>query len=128
MTSEPCVWGVDDLLREADALAEAREDCGSYGGFDSDGVAAGFACLDAAIDDGRPAELTVNFCVDCSIPSTFVSTSNGDLLRLEMEDDYFGDELRTATVERCAEIGTEMNGLPRCIEPVQLYECREPRD
>jgi hypothetical protein len=123
-----CFSGVDDLLRESGALVEAREDCGSFGGFDPDLVAAGYECLESAIHDGRPAELTVNLCVDCSILSTFVSTSDGDLLRLEMEDDNFGDELRTATVERCTEIGTDSNELPRCMEPTQLYRCQAPRN
>lgn len=123
---DACAWGVDDLLRESDAPVEARESCG-YFAASAELVAPGFQCLEAAIDAGRPAELTVNFCIDCSIPSTFVSTSTGELLRVEMEDDFYGDELRTARVERCENIETDSRQLPQCVNPSQLYLCQDPR-
>jgi hypothetical protein len=121
-----CAWGVDELLRESDASVEMREDCGSFH-YSEDALATGYQCFEAAVDAGRPAELTVNFCIDCAMPSTFVSTSSGELLRVEMEDDQFGDGSRTATVERCDRISTDSRALPQCVNPTQLYLCQDPR-
>lgn len=122
-----CAWDVDDLLGEADLPVEDREQCGSFGGFEPEEVAVGYQCLQDASADDRAAELTVNYCVDCSIPSTFVATTDGDLLRVELENDMFGDHLRTATVERCAEIIIAANDLPECTEPVLLHRCQDRR-
>ncbi len=111
----PCPWDVDALLRQVDALvAPNRVDCG----YRSDCFAA------APVDPG--AQFTVNNCIDCSIPTTYVSAPGPAYFAVTLEDDQYGDAFREATVNRCREIQITALGAS-CTYPEQLYSCREPR-
>jgi hypothetical protein len=118
-----CVWGVDELLAEVGASVGARTDCGTLNSLEV--RRAIFECFNAAAARGDSVEFTVNDCIDCSIPSTYVWTPADGALRVLMEADIFGDELREARVEKCSELSYE-GGAFHCAEPVVLYACKDP--
>lgn len=74
-----------------------------------------------------PGDPPLGDCVDCSIPSTFISTREGGVFRIELEADEFGDEFRTATVERCAGVIKDSEGVPVCESPVEVSLCQDHR-
>jgi hypothetical protein len=123
--SPPCTWGVDELLAEVGAAVSTRASCGSTGSFDEPGVARLHECFLNSVEQGVSREFTVNACIDCQIPNTFVWTPRDGILRVVLEEDYFGDELRETKVEACSELKLENGGL-LCVEPVLLYACEEP--
>jgi hypothetical protein len=120
-----CRDDLDGLLAVANVPAEERFDCGSFASFDSR-LTQGMRCLESAITAGAPAQRTVNLCIDCSIPSTFVVGASGDLVRIEIEADSFGDDLRTITVERCEAFAGDGNDVPMRVAPEQVYRCQDP--
>jgi hypothetical protein len=116
------VWGVDELLAEVGASVGARTDCGSLNALAARPELVD--CFNAAAARGDSVEFTVNDCIDCSIPSTYVWTPADGTLRVLMEADVYGDELREARVEKCSELRYE--GGVRCVDPVELYLCKDP--
>ncbi|HKP59711.1 MAG TPA: hypothetical protein VJV78_23470 [Polyangiales bacterium] len=122
-SASECVWGVDELLEEVDVSAPDRESCGSFYGGDPAKIEGAVACL---LEPNRNSELAVNRCVDCEILSTYVVTTNGDKLHIRMEADGFGDDVREASVERCADLQADPRDGIRCTSPKKLYACRAP--
>ena len=102
-----------------------RRSCGSTGSFDEAGIALLLDCFLNSAQRGQSTEFTVNNCIDCQIPNTYVWTARDGILRLVLEEDYFGDELRETTVQACSELRLQ-NGALLCAEPLLLYTCEEP--
>lgn len=102
-----------------------RRDCGSFALFDQP---LSLACLFQAAEQGSSAETTYNWCIDCEIPVTYVTTPEDGFLSLRMEQDYFGaDQLREARVESCSTFRVDQaaNWI-ECVDPILLYQCTEP--
>lgn len=124
-SEESCTWGVDELLKANRLPVEKRKDCGAVFYGYAEGIADGVACLQSALDADVAAQFAVNECADCSIWATFITTREGQLIRIELEADEFGDEFRTATVDRCSSIGkNELQG-PACANPVRVSRCED---
>ncbi len=125
VSSQSCVWGIDELLAEVGAPVTAdRVDCGSTNGAFIDGVVELYECFDDAPADPG-AEFTLNNCTDCSIPSTYVSTPDGNFYHILMEADLFGDQWREAKVERCSSVELASGGI-NCTSSEELYSCTDP--
>jgi len=123
--SQPCVWGLDELLAEAGVTTPPRSDCGSFNDAETAKISAALDCLLSSAD-GDAAEFTVNYCIDCSIPSTYVRTPSGDTFHVRMEADQYGDDKREATVERCAGLTKTTGGRIHCVDAEVLYSCQDP--
>jgi hypothetical protein len=92
-------------------------------------------CFSDASNAGQPARFSVNYCLDCTEASTFVSTPAAAVFHVfRLIDPYGtlteGGELlpprRESRVESCRSIDIlEGAGGPRvrCVEPVVLFEC-----
>ena len=117
-----CVWGVNELLAEINQMSFERTNCGGFNGLQDQQVTSGLACL-LSIPMGHGGELTVNYCIDCAIPSTYVIAPTGDLFHIRMEEDYFGDNLREASVERCSGL-VERGSMIECVDGMLLYSCQ----
>jgi hypothetical protein len=120
--------GIDALLAAVGAPADERTDCGSFNVLDKENIVEGLECFNIAIAASKAAQLTVNRCVDCSIPSTFVTTVDSRLFRIEVEQDHFGDKIRHVVVESCQTIGADTQSDVACEGAVTLYQCAEPFD
>lgn len=126
-TRELCAWGVDDLLREAGASAPHRRNCGSYPQWTS-GFAGVWGCFEAAVAEGTGVQLTINRCVDCSIPTTYVATDAGGRFAVRLEDDAFGDGQRVAAIDACDAITFDATTQDIvCNGAAELYSCSESR-
>jgi hypothetical protein len=119
-----CPWSIDALLGQVGArVVEARVDCGSTNGAFSEQVDELYACFVAAPEQ-LGAEFTLNNCIDCSIPTTYVSTPTPEYFAILREADVYGDELRVARVTRCSTI--ELKASVACRDAEDLYSCAEP--
>jgi hypothetical protein len=119
-----CPWSIDALLGQVGArVVEARVDCGSTNGAFSEQVDELYACFVAASEQ-LGAEFTLNNCIDCSIPTTYVSTPTPEYFAILREADVYGDELRVARVTRCSAI--ELKSSVACRDAEHLYSCAEP--
>jgi hypothetical protein len=123
-----CLLGIDALLAEVGAPTDERTDCGSFNDLDRENIVEGLECFNTAILARKAAQLTVNRCIDCSIPSTFVTTADSRLFRIEVEQDHFGDKIRHVVVESCQSVGGHTHGDVACDGAMTLYQCAEPFD
>lgn len=128
----PCAWGVDGLLAQVGAAQIARTNCGDFNGSDSAASAAARDCFERAVGDGVSVQVTINRCIDCSIPTTYVAAASGERFAFLMEQDHFGaDGMREAKVEACEDIvfieASETIDLS-CVAPTELYTCTEAFD
>lgn len=117
-----CTWGVDDLLAEAGVAPFERMDCGETNSGLSSAVQGSLSCFEAA---PAGAEFTVNYCIDCAIPSTYVKTPEGRLLEVRMENDQFGDALREARVDECDNLVYSDEMVVECVNATRLYACTD---
>ena len=126
--SERCAWGVDALLLQAAASAPGRINCGLYNSGETGVLESAYRCFRDAVAADMAVELTINDCMDCSIPTTYVATPRGLLFAILMEEDNFGDELRQARVQSCdgVALDPETHRLS-CTNPLIRYECSELR-
>lgn len=122
-----CVWGVDELLAHVGAIVSERQDCGLTNGSFGAGVEELFRCFEQA-PAAPGAEFTLNNCVDCQIPSTYVSTPDGQFYHVRMEADLFGDDRREASVHRCSDVAlttTDTIVTVECVNAEELYACTD---
>ncbi len=121
-----CAWGVDAVLAEVGiSAATARVQCGTQNSATVREVTEGFQCFSSSPADPG-AEFTVNDCIDCLMPSTYVKLPGDALYRLYLEDDeHGGDDIRHAILERCQTL--DLNTATRCVGAEKLYECQEHR-
>ena len=119
-----CVWELDDLLSQVGATTPERSDCGTFNGAQTEQVSTALECL-LETPDGDAAQFTVNNCIDCSIPSTYVLTPKGDLFHIRMEADQFGDDRREVMVERCDNLIDVADEGVRCVNASVLYSCTD---
>jgi hypothetical protein len=128
--SEPsrCPWSIDALLSEVGEAPFVGRNCGSAS---YTSLKEGFTCFEEQRAAGTAVLFTVNKCIDCSIPFTYLASASGELFELLMEDDSFGDGQREATVARCAAVKLDAQdtsfGDVKCEEREQLYHCSESR-
>ena len=127
--SSRCPWSIDALLKEVGEAPFVGRNCGitSY-----TTTKDGFTCFEEERAAGTAVLFTVNKCIDCSIPFTYLASASGKLFELLMEDDSYGDGQREATVARCAAVRLEAQsadswGDVKCEEREQLYHCSESR-
>ena len=120
--SNLCPWSVDGLLLEVGEDTGERVDCGTFNNGQSEELVAAFECF---ITAGSPSEFTVRYGM-ALIPSTYINTTTGILLRIRMEADPSGDSMREASVSRCAELIqlASANG-PLCTDDELLYVCQD---
>jgi hypothetical protein len=136
-----CPWEADPLLAKVPVELAARVDCGStsLGILEDDAQTTleGFVdCFTEASRAGRAAQFSVNYCVDCTVASTFVSTAEASVFHVYRLIDSYGT--RTASgevlpprhegrVESCEriEVFVEDAGIPRvrCVDPTVLFSC-----
>lgn len=139
-----CPWETEPLLAKVPVERAIREDCGStsLGILEDDAQTTleGFVdCFSEALSAGRAAKLSVNYCVDCTIASTFVSTSGASIFHVFSVIDPYGTITESGEylpprhegrVESCASVDVfvEDAGIPRvrCIGPVELFACDGP--
>ncbi len=122
--SPTCAWGIDELLGEVGArIVEGRIDCGSTNAAARSQIDTLYECFSSA-PASVGALFTVNDCIDCSIPTTYVSVPPGEFFAIFREADLFGDSLREARVARCSSI--ELDAGPSCGGREELYACAEP--
>lgn len=131
LTVESCPWSIDRLLLQVGATIPNRADCGELSlglQLTAGSVVERFACFDTARADGRAVELSVNRCVDCSLPTTYLADVRGVLFAVTLEDDGFGDANRTATVEHCDNVVLDAETRDvRCQGAAALFTCSVPR-
>jgi hypothetical protein len=123
-----CPSEVDDLLAEVGLSTPARRNCGSFNSASVSEIQASLSCLRG--ENGPPTtntELTVTRCADCLIQSTYIATASGDLYHVAREDDAFGDDTRTASVERCHAIVADATNAVSCVEPTRVFACEAKR-
>jgi hypothetical protein len=115
---------MDALLAKVGASVSQRVDCGTYSYLDG----LSLDCLFHSAEQGASAELTYNWCVDCDIQVTYVTTPEDGFLSVLMEEDYLAaDRRREARVESCSGFRVEQEAtLVECLEPILLYQCDEP--
>lgn len=122
----PCPSEVNALLDQVGALVVAdRLQCGLTDGALTEQVQKLFDCFAAAPAD-LGAEFTVNNCIDCSIPTTYVSTPTPEYFAILLENDQYGDAFREAHVARCSAVEFSAIGVG-CVDRQELFSCREPR-
>jgi hypothetical protein len=123
---ERCPASVDALLAKVEQSAPRRATCGSFNVVQIAEIHAALDCLMSA--DGVPAsarEFSVTRCIDCFIQSTYVATSEGELLHVFIEADAWGDDRREVKVERCSSlVADEFEGV-RCEGAESLYACED---
>ena len=123
--SEPtCVWGVGPLLAEAGVTNFEGKHCG-YFNANVEAVSGGLECLKST-PKGQAAQFTVNYCLDCKIPLTYVITAAGEFYHVVMEADRYGDPYREARVEACDDLIDERYAGIRCANAAIVYSCWEP--
>jgi hypothetical protein len=128
---EPCPWTIDELLMTLGVTADDRISCGRYGYWDVTSIAGAMYCFERAEASGASVELTINNCIDCSKPTTYVTTNSGELhFAITREDDMFAaDRLRKATILSCTSLDFDTtSGMASCIDPVNVYDCSEPQN
>jgi hypothetical protein len=118
-----CVWGVNALLAEVNVTSSERTYCGTFNSAQVQQVSLALNCL-LSIPRGQGGELIVNYCIDCSIPSTYVLTPTGELFHVRMEEDLFGDDQRSATVARCKNLVNHGESGIECVDATLLYSCQ----
>jgi hypothetical protein len=127
---DACPEAVDAALAEVDVVVPDRMDCGRVASFQESEVAAAWECFEDAVADGAAVELTVNRCIDCSIPYTFIATEGGKLYEVVLERDLFGDDLRVTSVASCTSIVFDVDDRagPECTGSRELFTCEAPLD
>lgn len=125
-TEATCPWTVDDLLAQASVAAPERADCGTFGQGQKAEIVAALGCFSAKVQAKQPVQLTINNCIDCLIPSTFVGTARGKIYQVEMEADGYGDDQREAHVRTCDQVVAEEFGPVHCSVSTDLYACQAP--
>jgi hypothetical protein len=125
-----CAWGVDAVLAEVGASAPGRINCGSEATWIIDDVRSAIDCFNRVVDSGVSVQITLNNCIDCWMPTTFVATAAGERFAIRMEaDQKYGDDLREVWVKACDSIdASESYGEPNlsCVNERELYACTEP--
>jgi hypothetical protein len=121
---DACVWGVDALLAEVGADAAGRFNCGLFNSAQTASIETAVECFENAVAASRTAELTVNRCIDCQIPTTYVASTGGELYAILLEADTWGDSQRHARVETCEAVVWDDEAQDvSCVGPAERYDC-----
>lgn len=138
-----CPWEIEPLLAKVPVEPSPRVNCGSDNAstFGDDLEAAlneVVECFSDALSARRAAEFSVNYCIDCTNASTFVSTSTASVFHVFRLIDPYGTwavtgELlpprREGRVESCESVevvADDAGGAARvrCVGPTMLFACK----
>jgi hypothetical protein len=121
-----CPWDAEPLQEKALILALERIDCGKLNySVGQEVLAEALDCFLEARRDGQEVQLSVNYCIDCKIESTFIWTPTDGTLHAHT---YISERLYESRVEKCSDVAfqaipSDVVEYLTCLDPEPVFAC-----